>query len=126
MFTAVLILNGILAIVCFWIAWTVWQYRKALTIAADSLIEAEKNTYQVLHGAPEAILQGQIGARQLRQGYRQLTVQMRQVRGAIALISLGQTLWQGRSGLPLLPGLKLRPKLSSPRRAAAELEKRAI
>jgi hypothetical protein len=121
MLTVVLIFNGFLALGCFWIAWTVWQYRKALTIAADSLIEAEKNTYQVLHGAPEAILQGQIGAHQLRQGYRQLTVQMRQVKGAIALISLGQTVWQSRHLLPLGP----RAKLSSPLRVVTPLEKRA-
>jgi hypothetical protein len=120
MLTVVLALNGFLALGCFWIAWTVWQYRKALTIAADSLIEAEKNTYQVLHGAPEAILQGQIGAHQLRQGYHQLTVQMRQVRGAIALISLGQTVWQSRNLLPLGP----QAKLLSSRRATAALKKR--
>lgn len=97
MLTIVVTLNLLLALGCFYLAWKVWQFRRSIATAADALLIAEQNTHAVLHGAPDAILKGQIGTRQLRQSYEQLAPQYQQARRALALLSLGQTVWRQRS-----------------------------
>jgi hypothetical protein len=104
-------LNVILALFCFYVAWRTWQLRQALSSAADALIAAEESTHNVLHNAPEAILNGQIGTRQLRQSYRQLEPKFQQVRQALLLISVGNTVLRKRSRL--LPLTKLSRKRKS-------------
>lgn len=97
MVTLVVTINLLLALGCFYLAWKVWQFRRAIAIAADALLIAEQRTHAVLHGAPDAILRGQVGTHQLRQRYQQLEPQYQQVRKALALLSLGQTVWRRRA-----------------------------
>jgi hypothetical protein len=92
----VVVINLLLALFCFYLAWKVWQFRRAIANAADALLIAEQNTHNVLHGAPDAILKGQIGTSQLRQRYQQLEPQYQKARQALALLSIGQTIWRQR------------------------------
>ncbi|MBD2329643.1 hypothetical protein [Alkalinema sp. FACHB-956] len=96
MLTVILILNGFLATFCFYIAWRVWQFRRVLIQATAALDTAEQATHRVLQDAPEAILQGQISTRQLRQRYRQLEVNLRQAEKALSIVRLGQLLFLGQ------------------------------
>lgn len=96
MLIAVVVLNMLLALFCFYVAWQVWQVRRALSQAADALLMAEQNTHSVLSGAPQAILEGQTGAQQLRQQYQQLKPKYQQVRQALTLLTLGSTVLRGR------------------------------
>ncbi len=100
MLTLVVTVNLLLALGGFYVAWKVGQFRRAIAHAADVLTIAEKNTHAALHGAPDAILKGQIKTRQLRQRYQQLEPHYQQARQALALLSLGQTVWQRTRFLP--------------------------
>ncbi|KAM3091066.1 hypothetical protein ACKFKG_27035 [Phormidesmis sp. 146-35] len=97
MLVTVVVINVLLAIGCFYTAWRVWKLRLALSKAADALIAAELSTHKVLSGAPEAILKGQMGSRQLRQSYQQLEPKFQQARQALALLSLGSRVLNRRS-----------------------------
>ncbi|WP_073074261.1 hypothetical protein [Phormidesmis priestleyi] len=108
MVTTVVTINLLLALGCFYIAWKVWQFRRAIATAADALLIAEQHTHAVLHGAPDAILRGQIGTHQLRQSYQKLEPQYQQVRRALALLSLGQTVWRRRAQFLPLPKMSQR------------------
>ena len=80
-----------------YVAWQVWNLRRVLANVADTLISVERNTYAVLHGAPNAIIKGQRGTRQLRKQYRQLQTQLQRAEQVLGLLSLGQTAWRRRS-----------------------------
>jgi hypothetical protein len=114
MLATVVVINVLLAIGCFYVAWRVWKLRLALSRAANALIAAERSTHKVLSGAPEAILKGQMGSRQLRQSYQQLEPKFQQARQALALLSLGNTVLSRRSRLLSLP--RLNKKLIAKRR----------
>ena len=97
MLTVVLIVNVLIALLCLYVAWQVWNLRRVLANVADTLISVERNTYAVLHGAPKAIITGQRGTRQLRKQYRQLQTQLQRAEQVLGLLSLGQTAWRRRS-----------------------------
>lgn len=117
MLTLVVMFNLLLALGCFYLAWKVWQLRRAIAAVTNALLTAERNTHAVLHGAPNAILKGQVGTHQLRRSYQKLEPQYRQVKQALALLSLGQTVWRqrARSPLPNLPQPTLRTPQSKSR-----------
>lgn len=117
MLTLVITFNLLLALGCFYLAWKVWRFRQTIATVADALLLAEKNTHAVLHSAPDAILKGQIGTYQLRQSYQRLEPQYQQVRRALTLLSLGQTVWR-RTRLPLLnvPQRSLRKSQTKPKK----------
>lgn len=94
MVTVVLVLNGLLALLCLSAAWQVWRWRSTLAHVADALTAAERTTHRVLQDAPQAIATGQLGSSQLRQQYRLLALQLRQVQQILALLGLGQWVWR--------------------------------
>jgi hypothetical protein len=94
MVTVVLVLNGLLALLCLYVAWQIYCWRSILANVADTLTAAERSTQRVLHSAPPAIATGQVGSAHLRQQYRLLTLQLQQVRQILALLGLGQLVWQ--------------------------------
>ncbi len=117
MIMTVVVINLLLALFCFYLAWKVWQFRRAIAKAANTLLIAERNTHHGLHGAPDAILKGQIGTSQLRQRYQQLEPHYQKARQALALLSLGQTVWRQRIRfLPTSPQRTLRSTQSKSRR----------
>lgn len=97
MLTVVLVLNGVIALSCLYVAWQLWRIRRVLARVADTLTAVERSTYKVLHRAPRAIANGQTGTRKLRQKYRQLEAQLQQVEQVLALLQFGQRAWQQRS-----------------------------
>jgi hypothetical protein len=94
MTTIVLILNGLIALLCLYVAWQLCRLRSVLANAADALTIAERTTHRVLYNAPEAIGSGQLGSFQLRQRYRLLSLQLQQVQQVLSLLGLGQVVWR--------------------------------
>lgn len=94
MVTIVVGANLLIALVCLMMARQVWRLKCQLSALADTLIVWESNTHALLKGAPEAILQGQIGVYQLRQTLQQVQPQVQQLRQWTALIGIGRLLWQ--------------------------------
>ena len=92
MLTVVVALNVLISLLCFYMTWQLWNVRRALSIAADAVANAERDTYNVLHGAPQAIAQGQVGVKGLRVSYQQLEIQLQRVQQVLVLLSLVQSL----------------------------------
>lgn len=94
MVAVIIVINLLIATVCWYVAWRVWKLRSALSKAADALISAERATHSVLSGAPRGIGKGETGVRQLRQQYRLLEVKLLRVQQILKLLGLGQLVWQ--------------------------------
>lgn len=94
MLTVVVVLNLLISLICLGVAWQVWNLRRVLGAAADAILLAERNTYNVLHNAPEAILQGQEGVGGARDSYQQLEIQLQKVQQVLTLLSLIQRVWR--------------------------------
>ncbi|MCU0515963.1 MAG: hypothetical protein MUC60_03685 [Oscillatoria sp. Prado101] len=103
MLAAVLVLNALIALLCFYVAWQLWKVRRVLARVADTLIAVERRTSAVLRYGPNAIGRGQQGTRRLRQQYRQLEEQLQQAKQVFQLLRLGKKAWRswskGRSTL---------------------------
>ncbi|MER3435092.1 MAG: hypothetical protein C4288_17155 [Leptolyngbya sp. ERB_1_1] len=93
MLTGVIILNLLLALYGFRLTWQIWNLRRTFSRAADALIVAERNTHNLLNGAPESIERKELTVRQLRQNYRQLEPKLQQAQKALALIGIGRLLF---------------------------------
>lgn len=83
-------INILISVLCLYVAWRVWTLRRALAIAADVVASFERSTYLTLHGAPQAIYNGQLGVRGLRERYQQLDRQLQQVQQALTILALLQ------------------------------------
>ncbi|WAL61395.1 hypothetical protein [Thermocoleostomius sinensis] len=94
MIAIVLLLNGVLAFLCLYMAWQLCRLRSVLAKAADVLTLANHTTHRVLCNAPVAIGSGQMGSFQLRQRYRLLILQLQQVQQVLSLLGLGQWVWR--------------------------------
>ncbi|MBF2087446.1 MAG: hypothetical protein IGR80_05885 [Synechococcales cyanobacterium K44_A2020_017] len=94
MVTTVLILNVLIAAICWYITWHVWSLRRTLANVADALLSAEQSTHDVLHGAPEAIITAQKGSYQLRQSYERLNQQVARLQQILSLVAVGQLAWR--------------------------------
>lgn len=94
MLTVVLVLNLLIAGLCWYVAWRVWQLRRALAKVTAALVVAERCTHQVLQGAPDFLMQGQTGAYQLRNQYQQVLLRLQQVKQILSLLGLGQFVWR--------------------------------
>lgn len=110
MVTLVVILNLIISVLCLYVARQVWNVRLALAAATKALTDAERNTHKTLSGAPNAISQGQLGVKGMRESYQQLEVQLQQVQRVVVLLGLVQKIWSGQSRRVR------RPKANSKRR----------
>ncbi|MBD2313984.1 hypothetical protein H6G20_20145 [Desertifilum sp. FACHB-1129] len=90
----VIILNVLISIACWFVAWKIWRLRLTLASVANTLERAERSTHSVLYGAPRAIIRGQSGTRGLRQRYQVLDRQVEQLRRLIAIATFGLGVWQ--------------------------------
>ena len=93
---AVLVCNVLIGLACLVTAWQLWRFKQRLAKAANTLSSFERSVYRVLHRAPDAIGRGHAGIHQLREQYQGLEPQLQRAQQALALLSLGQTLWQRR------------------------------
>lgn len=94
MLAAVLMVNALIALICFCAAWQIWRIRRKLAQVTKALTLYERSTHAVLNGAPTGIGMGQKGIYQLRQQYQQLEPQMQKLQRVLSLVSLGQTVWR--------------------------------
>lgn len=94
MLTVVLILNLLIAGLCWYGVWRICQLRQALARATAALTLAERSTYNVLHNAPSVILQGQLKTYQLQSQYQQVLRQLQSVKQILTLLGLGQFVWR--------------------------------
>jgi hypothetical protein len=109
--SAVVAINLLLALGGFYLAMWLWQLRRSLAQVSHSLDEAERNTYNALHGAPEAIALGQTGTRELRDQLQRSGSQLRRLRQVVGLIATVRNLGMGRA-----PNAKA-PKAKAPKSA---------
>jgi hypothetical protein len=96
MLIAILIFNGLLALMCFAIAGQMWQWRNALARAADAMQEAERVSHEVLHSAPADIGAGQLASHRLRQSYRQLAGQIQRIQRVFGIVGWSHQLVLGQ------------------------------
>ncbi|HEY9668935.1 MAG TPA: hypothetical protein V6C91_19150 [Coleofasciculaceae cyanobacterium] len=90
MLVIVVVFNVLLSLLCLYVAWQIWNIRRALAVTAELVSLFERNTYNVLHGAPEGISQGQLGVKGLRGSYQNLETQVQQLQRVLLLLGLIQ------------------------------------
>lgn len=103
--------NVVLGLFCLLAAWHLWRLKQWLSRAADTLLAFERSAHRALNRAPAVIDKGHSGIHQLRANYQGLEPQWQRAQQALALLSLGQSLWQRRFIVAQRP--------RSPRKAAA-------
>lgn len=96
MLVAVLVCNVLLGLLCLVVACQLWRLKDRLARAANMFLSFERSVHRVLHHAPEVVGRGHAGIHQLREQYRGLEPQLQRVQQGLALLSLGQALWQRR------------------------------
>lgn len=98
MLTVVVIINFLISLFCLYVSWRVWKLRRVLRQTANVLTAAERSVYKVLHVAPEAISQGQLGVQGLKERYQQLQLQLQMVRQVLAILSMVQGFYRTTQG----------------------------
>jgi hypothetical protein len=111
MLIVVVVMNTLIALLCFFVAWQIWKIRRVLRRISNTLAAVERSTHALLYNAPTAISRGEGGANLLRQRYQQLELQLQQVQKVLGLLSLGQVVWQQR--LPLARRARFSKKVFS-------------
>lgn len=96
MVTLVILINVLISIVCFYIAWRIVKLRRQIAKIANKIIGAERRVYAALHNAPTKISKGQRGAQQIQERYQQLEAKLQRLQQVVMLLSLGVRVWQGR------------------------------
>ena len=97
MLTAVLIINLLISLLCFYIAWKAWQVKQLLDRVERILTAMENNAHNFLSQAPDFLAKRENRTHKLRQQYRQLESQVQQLQQVLGLLTLGSTLWRRRS-----------------------------
>ncbi|MCT7972704.1 hypothetical protein [Laspinema olomoucense] len=103
MLIAVIIINLILSLVFFFVAWRLWKLKHTINQATKSILNADRVTYNVLHATPATLAQGERGTRNLRTQYQQVELQLLRWRQILQLLSLGQAAWVRQSILKRRP-----------------------
>jgi hypothetical protein len=96
MLTAVVIINLLISVVCFYIAGKVGKIRRAIAGFEKRIAAMERRSSKVLSNSPDFLAKRQQGTRQLRRRYQQLELQLQQVQQLLGLLGLGGTLWRRR------------------------------
>ncbi len=93
MLTAVVIINLLISVVCFYIAAKVWKIRRTIARLEIRIAAIERCSSNVLSKSPDFLGKRQQGTRQLRRRYQQLELQLQQVQQLLGLLGLGRMLW---------------------------------
>ncbi|NJR20791.1 MAG: hypothetical protein HC786_00635 [Richelia sp. CSU_2_1] len=96
MLTAVVSINLLISLVCFYIAVKMRQFRRDILLFEKRIAALDRCCSNVLSQSPAFFAQRQQGARQLRGKYRQLTLQMQQIQQLLGLVGWGRKLWLRR------------------------------
>ncbi|NET12206.1 MAG: hypothetical protein F6K08_04745 [Okeania sp. SIO1H6] len=86
-------LNIVISIFCFYLAWRIWNVRQTLLQVEQTLNLIDFCTSKVLDKTPEFFLLHQQKINQLRQLYKQLDLQVQQVKQIMAMLWLLRTIW---------------------------------
>lgn len=97
MVTIVVIINTLIALINFYIAWRIWKLRPVIANAAKAILTADRNTHNVLYGAPIPITQGKKGIAALRKQRLGLVIKLQQFKQVLGLLGFGQRIWQTRN-----------------------------
>ena len=97
MLSAVVIINLLISLVCFYIAAKVWKIRRTIALFEIRIAAIERCSSNVLSTSPHFFANRQQGARQLRLRYQQLELQLQQVQQLLGLLGLGRMLWSRRA-----------------------------
>ncbi|MBU7583876.1 MAG: hypothetical protein KAF91_13355 [Nostoc sp. TH1S01] len=95
MVTVVVIINTLISLVLFYIAWQVWQIKGRIAWITDRLTAYEKCSQTLLSQAPQNLDISQQNIRNLRQRNQSLQFKLQQVRQIVSLLLLGQRLGKG-------------------------------
>ena len=79
-----------------YIAWKIWRLRQAIARFTDTLVQVERKTQQVLYSAPEFIIQGRQGTRNLKESHQQLEQKWRQIEQILQLLALVSPILRSR------------------------------
>jgi len=96
MLTAVVIINLMISVVCFYIAARVWKIRRTIARFEVRIAAIGRCSSHVLGKSPNFLAKRQQSAHQLRRNYQQLESQLQQVQQLLGLLGLGRTLWLRR------------------------------
>ncbi|WP_293153887.1 MULTISPECIES: hypothetical protein [unclassified Microcoleus] len=99
MLTAVVIINLMISLVCFYIAARVWKIRRTIARFEFRIAAIERCSNNVLSKSPDFFAKRQQSAHQLRRNYQQLELQLQQVQQLLGLLGLGRMLWRRRDSL---------------------------
>ncbi|GAA6622254.1 hypothetical protein [Scytonema sp. NUACC26] len=94
MVTVIVVLNMLISLTLFYMAWQIWLLKRRVARIADILSAAERSTHAVLHKAPTAIYVGQRNIHNLRQGNQPKQLQIQQVREIFSLLAFGEKIWR--------------------------------
>lgn len=94
MVIVVVVINVLISLILFYLAWRLWQLRRRLAKIANLLIAAERSSHAVLPQAPENIYFFQNNIHNLRQGNQQPQLQIQRLRQIFSLIAFGQQVWR--------------------------------
>lgn len=86
-------LNIVISIFCFYLAWKIWKVRQTLLQVEQTLNLIDNCTSKVLDKTPEFFQLHQQKINQLRQLYKQLDLQVQQVKQIMAMLWLVRTIW---------------------------------
>jgi hypothetical protein len=96
MLTAVVVINLMISLVCFYIAARVWKIRRTIARLEIRIAAIERCSSNVLSMSPDFLGKRQQGTHQLRRRYQQLELQLQQVQQLLGLLGLGRMLWPRR------------------------------
>ncbi|MEG4089222.1 hypothetical protein [Microcoleus sp. Pol12B4] len=96
MLSAVVIINLLISVVCFYIAAKVWKIRRTIARLELRIAAMERCSSNVLSTSPDFLGKRQQGTCQLRRRYQQLELQLQQVQQLLGLLGLGRMLWSRR------------------------------
>jgi len=100
MLIAVLIVNLLLAMLCWWAIWQIWRMRQTIADLREMLDWAESQTER-LPNLSATLMHQQQSLQVLRHHYQQMLLSFRQGQQILSLITVGRLLWsqaQTRTG----------------------------
>ena len=103
MVQVVIAINLLISLCCFFLAWKFWRLRGILRRVETVVLVMELYSYNVLRMGPNFFGFRQKRAAKLRQNYRQLQLQLRQLQQILTLLNLGWKIWFRLKKLPWFP-----------------------
>ncbi len=85
--------NIVISTFCFYLAWRIWKLKQILLQVEQSLILIQNCTDNILKKSPNFIQLRKYRANKIRELYRQLELQIKQVQQVMAMFWQIRTIW---------------------------------